>query len=139
MEDETNGGAEGSNPVGRPPIVFDEMDAVAVEALAAFLNQTQIANYFGMSERRFRDLMKRQDEISSAYKKGKSRAIANVGGSLLTKALSGDVTAMIFYLKTQAGWKEGIDLTSGGEALFPDGIRVVPAKRKPKDEGKSGE
>ena len=36
--------------------------------------------------------------------------IAKVAGSLVKKALNGDTTSAIFYLKTQAGWKETSDL-----------------------------
>jgi len=37
---------------------------------------------------------------------GKAETIAKVAGSLVKKALNGDTTSAIFYLKTQAGWKE---------------------------------
>lgn len=37
---------------------------------------------------------------------GLAEAIAKVAGSLVQKALGGDTTCAIFYLKTQAGWKE---------------------------------
>jgi hypothetical protein len=33
-------------------------------------------------------------------------AIEQIGGALFTKAMGGDTGAMIFWLKTQAGWKE---------------------------------
>jgi hypothetical protein len=33
-------------------------------------------------------------------------AIEQIGGALYNKALSGDTGAMIFWLKTRAGWKE---------------------------------
>lgn len=36
----------------------------------------------------------------------KSKAIAKIGGRLYQKALKGDNTCMIFYLKTQARWHE---------------------------------
>jgi hypothetical protein len=37
-------------------------------------------------------------------KKAKIQAKAMVGGSLMKKALAGDTTAAIFYMKTQGGW-----------------------------------
>lgn len=35
-----------------------------------------------------------------------ANAIEKIGGALYNKAMSGDVGAQIFWLKTQAGWKE---------------------------------
>ena len=34
------------------------------------------------------------------------RRIANIGSVLYEKALSGDIRAIQFYLKTEAGWRE---------------------------------
>ena len=36
----------------------------------------------------------------------KVKRIANVGGSLYNSAMNGNVTASIFIMKTQAGWRE---------------------------------
>ena len=37
---------------------------------------------------------------------GKAEIIAKVAGSLVRKAMNGDTASAIFYLKTQARWKE---------------------------------
>jgi hypothetical protein len=50
--------------------------------------------------------MDRNPEISERYKKGKAKAIRDVANGLRQQALSGDTTSAIFYLKTQAGWRE---------------------------------
>jgi hypothetical protein len=39
-------------------------------------------------------------------KNGKALANVKIGGALFTKALEGNVTAQIFWLKTQAGYRE---------------------------------
>lgn len=75
-------------------------------ALAAVLNLDQIADYFGFSPATLDNILKRDDESLRLYKKGKSVAIKDVGGSLIEQARAGDTTSMIFYLKTQAGWRE---------------------------------
>lgn len=91
---------------GRPPVVFDEAQVAQVEALSAVLNKGQMADYFGISEVTLKAIEDRQPEVSLAYKKGKGKAIAGVGSNLIAQARAGNVAAAIFYLKTQAGWKE---------------------------------
>lgn len=91
---------------GRPPVTFDQKEIIMVERLAAVLTKAQLADYYGISETTFRAIEERQPEVSDAYKKGKGKAIASVAGNLVNQAQNGNTTAAIFYLKTQAGWKE---------------------------------
>ena len=91
---------------GRPPVVFDEAQTAQVEALAAVLSKGQMADYFGISETTLREIENRQPEVSDAYKRGKAKAIGNVAKNLINQAQAGNISAAIFYLKTQAGWKE---------------------------------
>lgn len=102
---------------GRPPVVFDQMQIAQVEALAAVLSKGQMADYFGISETTFREIESRQPDVSDAYKRGKAKAIGGIAQNLISQARSGNTTAAIFYLKTQAGWKE----TSAVEHTSPDG------------------
>ena len=77
-----------------------------VEALASVLTTEQIADYFGIGRQTFYDLMNRDESVFVRYKRGRAKAVGNIAQSLLKKAQSGDNAAMMFYLKTQAGWKE---------------------------------
>ena len=61
-------------------------------------------------------MMQRDEEIATRYKRGKAKAIGAIAQGLINKARSGDTTAMIFFLKTQAGWRE----TSTIEHFLPD-------------------
>ncbi|MDH9217827.1 MULTISPECIES: hypothetical protein [Moraxella] len=87
-------------------IVFDEKQMAQVEALASVLTLEQMSDYFGIARNTFRAVCERQPEVLEHYKKGKARAIGNVAKNLLTIANEGNLTAIIFYLKTQAGWRE---------------------------------
>ena len=101
--------ADKSNEVnkgGRPPVVLTDDQVIELKALSAVLNKEQLADYFGVSHVTLLAIEERQPEVSLAYKKGRSRAIASIGGNLISQAKSGNVSAAIFYLKTQAGWKE---------------------------------
>lgn len=90
----------------RPFITLTPDQLREVETLAALLNQAQIADYLGISRRTFQAILERDAEVAAQYKRGKAKAIAHVANSLLQKARAGDTTSCIFYLKTQAGWRE---------------------------------
>jgi len=77
-----------------------------LHTLGAVLNQQQLADYFGFHKDTLQEIFKRDKEALRMYKKGRQQAIVDVAGSLLTKARSGDTASAIFYLKTQAGWRE---------------------------------
>ena len=91
---------------GRPAVELTAEQVIELKALSAVLNKSQVADYFGISENTLRAIEKRQPEVSAAYKKGRVNQIAGMGGNLIKLAKAGNVSANIFYLKTQAGWKE---------------------------------
>lgn len=109
---------------GRPEIVLTDEQLVEISALAAVLSQQQIADYLGIGRTTFHEIMKRQEGVSEHYKKGRARAVAGIAQGLIKKALDGDTTSAIFYLKTQAGWKEttGIDHQSSDGSMSPKGL-----------------
>jgi hypothetical protein len=77
-----------------------------IEKLAPVMTQEQIADFFGLGGRTFRQRITDNAQVSASYKKGKAAAIAGVVQNLLKACAKGNVTAMIFYLKCQAGWRE---------------------------------
>lgn len=100
---------------GRPKVELTDEQAAQVEALASIMSLEMIADFLGISKPTFYAIMERQPEVSLRYKRGKANAIGSVAKSLLAKAKSGDTTSMIFYLKTQAGWKETMNLEHTGK------------------------
>jgi DNA-binding CsgD family transcriptional regulator len=96
--------------MARPRITLTDDEVREVETLAALLNQDQIADYFGIARNTFRAICERDEEVLARYKKGKAKAIAHVANGLLQRARAGDTTSSIFYLKTQAGWRETANL-----------------------------
>ena len=91
---------------GRPMIVFDQAQIAQIEALAAVMSKRQLCDYMSVGETTFREIEGRQPEVSDAYKRGKAKAIGSIGQSLIQQAKNGNIAAAIFYLKTQAGWRE---------------------------------
>jgi hypothetical protein len=106
---------------GRPKVVLSQEQIAEIEELAQRLSITQIADYLGISEKSFLNIRERQPEVSTAYKKGKSRAIQFVASKLMEKVQNGDTTATIFFLKTQAGWseKQQLDVTTNAANNLP--------------------
>ena len=102
-----------AKPNGRPPVILSPDQVIELQALAAVLNKNQLADYFGVSHVTLLAIEERQPEVSLAYKGGKARAIADIGGNLISQAKQGNTAAAIFYLKTQAGWKETAEDKSG--------------------------
>jgi IS30 family transposase len=114
---------------GRKRKTLTDEQRAQVEALAAYLTQEQIADYFGIARNTFLAMMERDENISERYKRGKARAIGAVAQSLIQQARDGDKVAAMFYLKTQAGWRETnrLDHTSSDGSMTPqpDVIEIV--------------
>ena len=96
--------AEKKNKGGRPLIKLTNDQLEELKMIAPICTLQEIANYFGFSIDTFKRLKSRDEDVMHIYKKAKIQAKAMVGGSLMKKALAGDTTAAIFYMKTQGGW-----------------------------------
>ena len=105
-----------------------EINIKQVEALAARgLTQQQIADSLGISESTLYTNKRENVDFAEAIKRGKAKGIATVTNKLFAKIEEGNLTATIFYLKTQAGWKETSvnEITSPDGSLTPTRIEIV--------------
>lgn len=84
--------------IGNPPHVPTDANREKVRTYAKVMSQEMIANALGVST----DTLQRH--YRKEFNEGKREAVASVGAKLLSKALAGNLTAMIFYLRTQGGW-----------------------------------
>jgi len=77
--------------------------------------QEDVARIVGIDAKTLRKHYR--DELDLAH----AKANATVGGALFNKAKSGDTAAMIFWMKTRAGWREKqeIDHTSSDGTMTP--------------------
>lgn len=116
--------------MGRPVKTLTSDQIEQVEKLAAYLSQEQIADYFGIARNTFAAICEREPTVFEHYKRGKAKAIGAVAKGLLQQALSGDKVASMFYLKTQAGWRETnhIDHTSSDGSMSPPTRIEIVAK-----------
>lgn len=103
---------------GRPPFVPTKEQRITVEMMASFgIPQDDIAKVLGISKPTLREHFREELDV------GKARTITKVAASLVRQALAGNVTAMIFYLKCQAGWRESPQAL---EHSGPNGTPLVP-------------
>lgn len=126
---------------GRPEIEIDDDICDKAESLAAKgLNMKQIANVLGMGRSTLFDKKARFQEFSDAIKRGQDKGVAVVVNALFEKAkgetlfedkvvkdkdggekviqisrkLSADTTACIFFLKNRGDWKDSRDVKHSG-------------------------
>lgn len=124
-------------------IVLTDEQIEEVEKLAADGATTEeIAGELGISERTFFEIKNRQPAVEAAYKKGKYKAKKIVRKRLWDFINSGNhdnvtLTATMFYLKTQDGWREKQDINHTSE----DGTMSPPKQLTVNfvDVSKSGE
>lgn len=113
---------------GRPKKTLTPEQMAQLEALAAFLTLEQIADYFGISDKTLRNRIADDPAVSTAYKKGRQRVIAEIAQNVVNKAREGDNACMFFFLKTQAGWRETQAIEHSGEVK---GAPVIVFERDP--------
>lgn len=109
------------NKGGRPTIVLTDEQKKMVEHLAPYVKAEMIADSLGIGRNTFFKIVKRDPEVAILYKKGLASAVKDVSESLIEAARNGNITAMIFYLKTRGGFKE----TSRHEHTAPEGIAML--------------
>lgn len=101
MEDEDFDIVGTRKPRGRPPFEPTEEQRNKVRMWAAVgTTQEVIASELGICIDTLAKYFRA--ELDEATAKG----VANVASTLYAKAMSGDVTSMIFYLKTRGRWRE---------------------------------
>ena len=83
------------------------------------LTDEQIAGNMGISAGRLYEWKKSYHEINEALKRGKAPVDIQVENALLKKALGGDVTAMIFWLKNRKPkqWRDKPEMKADNEVL----------------------
>lgn len=102
---------------GTKPKTLTYDQEVELEHLAAYLTVEQIADHFGMARSTLFRIMSDEPDIRARYDMGRAKKIAAVAGRLMEKIDKGDVACILFFLKTQAGWRE----TNKLEVTGPDG------------------
>ena len=88
------------------------------------LSDEQIAQKIGIAPRTLENWKKQHVQIMQCLKMGKEQANFIIENELFKKAKSGNVTAMIFYLKNN--WREKYN----DSQLSPDELKLAKAKSR---------
>lgn len=105
---------------GRPRKEVEAKDLRIVEDMAGRgATLDDIACVIGVSPSTL-DRWLKLPEVEQAYRRGRIQAKDTVASRLFDLANEGDVTAIIFYLKAQAGWSD-----RPKEDVKPQGSQVV--------------
>ena len=92
---------------GRKPHKLTEDDIRKVETLAGRgLLDKEIMAVMGWKKDFFYDRKKDNLEFSEAIEKGRATGHASIANKLFESAMSGNVSAMQYYLARRAGWSE---------------------------------
>lgn len=109
-------------PAGRPSEFKQEYVPEVAEMANSGLTDLEIAESIGVSRTTLWRWQQVHPELCDALKKAKIVADARVEQSLYNKALGGDTTAMIFWLKNrnQKEWRDRTEHTGadGGPVEF---------------------
>jgi hypothetical protein len=110
----------GKHPGGRPAHQPTEATRQTVSLHATVgTKQDVIAEILGISVDSLQRHYRAEIETS------REKANASVGGALFKKAMGGDTTAMIFWLKTRARWRETLDISNEDGSLKPEATQAA--------------
>lgn len=98
-------------------------------------NKEIAENLLEIRESTLYEWMKLSSELSESIKKEKSRADAAVENALFAAALSGNVTAMIYYLKTRLPqyWTEKIEHKIEADVEHTGGLAYIAPRLEAED------
>ena len=101
--------------MGRPQIKITKKLCQKAEKLSAKgLTMSQIASVLNMGESTLYEKQAQYPEFSESIKRGRNKGIEQITNTLFQKAVEGDNTSMIFYLKNVAGWKDKVETQHTG-------------------------
>jgi predicted DNA-binding transcriptional regulator AlpA len=113
--------------MGRPKWIPDaEICARASEMASRGLTVAQIADCLGVSDQTIYERQKEYPEFLESIKRGRSAGMNQITNALFEKAVNGDNTAMIFYLKTRDRENWGEQYIEPVKEIPPINITVHP-------------
>lgn len=92
---------------GRPELVIDPASYEEIRRMASLgMKFDHICFVLGVSPRAVRNKRKAIPELDAAFNRGRAQGEMFASGMLIEKIRAGNLGAIIFYLKSQHGWRE---------------------------------
>jgi len=113
---------------GNTPTFLPTDEEIKEVSMLAGLGLTKylIQNYFGHSKDVWSKAEKRTPELRKGFQRGQAQAIAKVSKKLWDLIMAGNLQAILFYLRTRAGWSERYDPELDCNVAEPDiSINVI--------------
>lgn len=87
--------------------LIETIDLDAIKAMAAQgMSRQQIGSYYGVTGQWIGKLIKKHPELEEAFNAGLAQGINRASNKLMELIDAGNIVAILFYLKCQAGWME---------------------------------
>jgi len=87
--------------------LIETLDLEAIKAMAAQgMSRQQIGSYYGVTGQWIGKLIKKHPELEEAFNAGLAQGINRASNKLMELIEAGNIVAILFYLKCQAGWME---------------------------------
>ena len=96
-----------------------DISARRLTLLAAAFTLDQLADFLEVSRKTLDRRLAANPALLAAYKKGKAMTVGGAAGKVIQAIRAGNLAACFFYLKTQGGWRERADITSGDKPIAP--------------------
>ena len=93
--------------IGRPKRIFSKEELKSVEEMAGRgVSDENIAKTLSINPDTLYDKIKTDQEFSESIKRGRAKGEDFAANCLNVQMQNGNITAIIFYLKTRHNWKE---------------------------------
>lgn len=87
--------------------LIETLDLEHIKAMAAQgMSRQQIGSFYGVSGQWVGKLIKKHPELEEAFNAGLAQGINRASNKLMELIEAGNIVAILFYLKCQAGWME---------------------------------
>jgi len=101
-------------------------------------NLTDVANFYGVSRRTVNNWVNanKTGKIKRTIEEARQKLLDIAETKITSKIIDGNLTATIFYLKTQGkerGWNEKVDQQISGELSLEINEHVITSKNQIKD------
>lgn len=107
--------------MARPERVFSDEEIEEIKELAPVLTQEQLADYFGITDKTLRQILKRDERVYTAYTRSRYLEGALAAKTLRDKAIiDKDFSSLKLYLSQTLGWTE----KRSQEISGPDGRAI---------------